>query len=29
MLNALARTQAARGAMTLAIGTLRQALYKA
>jgi acetyl esterase len=29
MLNALARTQAARGAMTLAIGTLRQALHKA
>jgi acetyl esterase/lipase len=29
MLNALAQTQAARGAMTLAIGTLRQALGKA
>jgi acetyl esterase len=29
MLNALARTQAARGAMTLAIGTLRQALQTA
>jgi acetyl esterase len=29
MLNALAQTQAARGAMTLAIGTLRQALHKA
>jgi acetyl esterase len=29
MLNALAQTQAARGAMTLAIGTLRHALHKA
>jgi acetyl esterase len=29
MLNALAHTQAARGAMTLAIGTLRQALHQA
>jgi acetyl esterase len=29
MLNVLAQTQAARGAMTLAIGTLRQALHKA